>query len=369
MAFEFDHDEPPHLNFRTFVNALEADGDIANIHKECDPYLEVAAITRYANENRLEAPLFHNVKGAKGGLFRILGSPGCYRQHTAKDKYGRIARHLALPPTATMKEITERLVCGSDETPVDPVSVDAGSAPCKEMKVNDVDLEALPSPQIHLADGGRYIQTYGIHIVKSPDGKWENWAVSRAMIHDKTHLVTAMIWPQHLWKIKEMWKALGKDCPWALAIGVPPAALMAGAAPLADGVSEPGYIGAMTGSPLKVVKCETNDLMVPVSSFTTEFVEKPVITTQTDCLADTRSNTPRQILKLSSRERSTSTLREMRDHWERCTATTPSANPIKSRWSPSGQLPTAKMQSCLCAFRAGQATKVIPSRAHVLPQQ
>lgn len=34
----------------------------------------------------------------------------------------------------------------------------------------------------------------------------------------------------------------------------------------ADGVSESGYIGCMTGHPLSVVKCETNDLLVPSTS-------------------------------------------------------------------------------------------------------
>lgn len=248
MDLELDHQEPPHLNFRSFVNALRADGDLADIYKECDPYLEIAAITRRASETRSQAPLFHNVKGAiKGGLFRILGAPGCRRQAGAGDEYGRIARHLALSPTASMEQIIEYLVAGTERKPVEPVAVPAESAPCKEVIMTDIDLDALPAPTLHLSDGGKYIQTYGIHIVKSPDGGWENWAISRAMVHSKTHLVTAMIWPQHLWKIKEMWKAIGQDCPWALAIGVPPAAVMAGAAPLPDGVSEPEYIGAMTG--------------------------------------------------------------------------------------------------------------------------
>ena len=34
----------------------------------------------------------------------------------------------------------------------------------------------------------------------------------------------------------------------------------------AEGVSEAEYIGAFTGTALDVVKCETNDLLVPVTS-------------------------------------------------------------------------------------------------------
>lgn len=263
MSFELDRDEPPHLNFRTFVNALQADGDIADIHEECDPWLEVAAITRHASETRSEAPLFHNVKGAKDGLFRILGAPGCLRR-PGKEEFGRLARHIAMPPTAGAKDIIDHLVAGNNNKPIPPVSVSTG--PCKEIKVSDIDLTALPAPQCHFSDGGKYIQTYGVHIVKSPDGKWENWAVGRAMVVDKTRLVVAMIPPQHMQRIHQMWKDIGKDCPWALAMGVPPAALIAGAAPIPEGVSEPGWIGGITGHPLKTVKCETNDLEVPANS-------------------------------------------------------------------------------------------------------
>jgi hypothetical protein len=41
---------------------------------------------------------------------------------------------------------------------------------------------------------------------------------------------------------------------------------MAASMPIPDGASEAGYIGALTGSALEVIKCETNDLYVPASS-------------------------------------------------------------------------------------------------------
>jgi UbiD family decarboxylase len=41
---------------------------------------------------------------------------------------------------------------------------------------------------------------------------------------------------------------------------------MAASMPIPDGVTEAGYIGAMTGSALDVVKCETNDLLVPANA-------------------------------------------------------------------------------------------------------
>ena len=255
----------PHLNFRSSVESLKKDGDLAEINEEKDPHLEVSAIIRKSCETDDKAPLFNNVKGAQNGLFRILGAPGPLRD-PKKGKYGRLARHLALPPDAGMKEILDKMLSASKKSGVKPNVVETGS--CKKNKLfgDEVRLTELPTPLIHQADGGNYIQTYGMHIVQSPDGKWTNWSIARAMIYDDKHLVGLVIPPQHLWQIQRMWKNIGKNCPWALCFGVPPAAIMASSTPLPDGVTEAEYVGAMTGAALDVVKCETNDLLVPANS-------------------------------------------------------------------------------------------------------
>jgi phenacrylate decarboxylase len=86
------------------------------------------------------------------------------------------------------------------------------------------------------------------------------------MVHDENHLTGLVIEPQHIWQIHQMWKMEGRDVPWALAFGVPPAAIMASSIPIPDGVTEAGYVGAMSGSALDLVKCDTNDLYVPATS-------------------------------------------------------------------------------------------------------
>ncbi|KAK7034028.1 Ferulic acid decarboxylase 1 [Paramarasmius palmivorus] len=257
--------ELPHLSFRAFVESLREDGDLVTVEREVDPHLEAAAITRRVCETDNKAPLFENVKGAQNGLFRILGAPGALRKDP-KTRYGRIARHLGLPPHASMKQILDKLIAAKTMAPIPPRVVKGG--PCKENRIfgDDIDLTKLPTPLVHKSDGGKYIQTYGMHIVQSPDGKWTNWSVARAMIYDKRHLVGLVIEPQHIWQIQQMWKGVGKDCKWALVLGAPPSAIMAASMPIPEGVSEAEYIGAFTGTALDVVKCETNDLLVPVTS-------------------------------------------------------------------------------------------------------
>jgi UbiD family decarboxylase len=260
MSSEVDH------SFRAFVEALKSDGDLVEINDEVDPYLEAAAITRLACESDDKAPLFNNLKGMKkDGLFRILGAPGSLRKGT-KDRYGRLARHLALPPTASMREILDKMISASSLDPIEPKVVETGPVKEHSLQGDEIDLLSLPAPTVHEDDGGKYIQTYGMHVIRSPDGKWTNWSIARAMVKDKNQLVGLVMEPQHIWQISQMWKKQGKDVPWALCFGVPPAAIMASSMPIPDGVSEAGYVGAMTGRPLELVKCDTNDLYVPASS-------------------------------------------------------------------------------------------------------
>lgn len=253
------------MNFRSFVEALKEDNDLIEINDEIDPHLEAGTIIRKVCETDDKAPLLSNLKGATDGLWRILGAPASLRK-APKEKYGRIARHLGLPPTASMKDVCDKMLSAAHAELIPPNIVKDG--PCKENKLfgDDFDLTKLPAPFLHKADGGKYIQTYGMHVIQTPDKKWTNWSIARAMVHDKNSLAELVIEPQHIWQIHQMWKKEGRDIPWALAFGVPPAAIMAASMPIPDGVTEAGYIGAMTGTALDVVKCETNEMYVPANS-------------------------------------------------------------------------------------------------------
>ncbi|TKY91062.1 hypothetical protein EX895_001061 [Sporisorium graminicola] len=260
-----DANHKPSLEFRSFVEQLAKDGDLVEINDEVDPVLEAAAIIRKVCETNAAAPLFNNVKGAKpGGLWRLLGAPGSLRPDP-KTRYGRIARHIGLPPTATLKEIIDKMASPAQVDPIDPRIVQTG--PCKEniLLEHEFDLTKLPAPLLHQGDGGRYVQTFGMHVIRSPDGKWTNWSIARAMVDDSHHLVGLVEEPQHIWQMKEKWRKEGKDAPWALCFGVPPAAIMASSMPIPTGVSEGSWVGAMMGTPVDLVKCETNDLLVPAN--------------------------------------------------------------------------------------------------------
>jgi UbiD family decarboxylase len=159
------------MEFRSYVEALEADGDLVSINEECDPYLEVGAIIRKVVENNKKAPLFNKLKGQDGnGLWRILGAPNSLHSNP-KQHYGRLARHLGLPIDSSIKDILDKMVVTKTASPIPPTIVESGS--CKEhiLTPDQFDLTKLPAPFLHQSDGGKYIQTYGMHIVQSSDGK------------------------------------------------------------------------------------------------------------------------------------------------------------------------------------------------------
>lgn len=254
------------LDFRTFIEVLKKDNDIAEITREVDPHLEVGAIVRRVSEIDAKAPLFQNVKGARDGLWRMFGNAASLRSPET-EKYGRLARNIGLPPTASWKDVLVRTQEGKTQKPLKPNIVPTG--PCKKNKIfgKDIDLHKLPAPLLHAGDGGKYLQTYGVHFLRSPDGSWTNCSIFRGMIHDSRRLVCLVGTGQHNSVIREKWLQAGKtEMPWAMALGVPPSLNLAAALPLPEGVTEAEYIGAQVGKPIDMVKCELSDLEVPASS-------------------------------------------------------------------------------------------------------
>jgi len=71
---------------------------------------------------------------------------------------------------------------------------------------------------------------------------------------------------EHVSVIYEKWKALGKDMPFALAIGTEPVIPFVAGMPVGENVSEADYIGALLGEPVDVVACETVALDVPATA-------------------------------------------------------------------------------------------------------
>ena len=251
-------------DLRAYIAALDQIGELQSVDAEVSLDYELGAIVRRSYDLMAPAPLFTNITGVTPG-FRVLGAPAGVSAQPGL-YLSRVALSLGLDPQATGSEIVAELVAARDANPIPPRIVSTG--PCKEVITtgDDVDLGRLPAPLLHGNDGGRFLNTYGIIVARTPDGSWTNWSISRTQLMDARRMSGLVVPTQHLGVIHAMWKELGEDMPVAVAMGVEPVIPFVGGMPLPDGVDEADFIGAYLGEPIDVVRCETVDLEVPATA-------------------------------------------------------------------------------------------------------
>ena len=78
------------------------------------------------------------------------------------------------------------------------------------MTHEQIDLTKLPVPLLHHGDGGKFIQTYGMWVLQTPDKSWTNWSIARGMVHDSKSITGLVINPQHVKQVSDAWVAAGK---------------------------------------------------------------------------------------------------------------------------------------------------------------
>lgn len=258
-------DRPIHYrSLREHLSVLRALGELCEVDQEVDWNLEIGAITRRICETGGPAVLFNRIRGIERG-FRVLGAPAAASARPDRS-LARVATSIGLPPEASPHAIVDALARAHDCKPIPPRQVT--TAPCKEniLVGEAVDLMRLPAPMIHVGDGGRFLNTWGTTITRTPEGDWTNWAVSRTMLRDRTSMTGPTGASKHLGIMLAAWRAVGKDMPFALSIGHDPVIPFIAGMPLRDGVDEAAFVGGYLGEPVEVVKCETVDLLVPASS-------------------------------------------------------------------------------------------------------
>lgn len=252
-------------DLRAYVSALEQLGDIRRVDEPVDPYLEVGATIRLSYERRSPAPLFTHVTGSEKSQCRVLGAPGSLSSVPGKP-YARIALSLGLPPETGAQEILEHLAATAQRPPIAPVVVDSGVCQQNILLGEQASLADFAKLTLHEGDGGAYISTWGTIVARTPDEEFTNWSIARIMTIDDWHLTGLVAPGQHIHYVWSQWEAIGQAMPFAVVQGGHPAIPFVSGMPLPDAVEEVGYLGALLGRPIELVKCQTNDLLVPASA-------------------------------------------------------------------------------------------------------
>ena len=242
-------------------------GEAVEINDEVDTHLEMGAICRHSYETLAEVPIFNKIKGTSEG-FRACDI-GYTKSSTPDQAWCRLAVMLGLPPDTSLMNIQKAYLEAREGTEVhEPIMVDPAEAPCKQNQWtgDEVDINKIPAPMAHDGDAARYIGTAGVNIVQTPDKRWTSWSINRAMIINQNTMTGLWLDSQHNGMVHNEWTKQGKDTPWAMAFGVPPVALSQASSKAPDGTNEYDYASRLLGEGLRMVKCETNDLLVPADA-------------------------------------------------------------------------------------------------------
>lgn len=252
---------PTHEDLRDLIARFEAMGEIKHI-EGADSHLELSTLselltTRYPGAE--PALLFDKIKGYKPG-FRILTG--------ASNSFRRLAVVLGVPVPEGRIDIVKsyKARLKQEFKLIPPRVLPTGPVFENILRDDEVDLSQIPAPFVHEHDGGRYIGTEDLVVMRDPDSGWVNVGTYRIMVHSKNEVGIWISPGKHGRMIREKYFAKGEPCPVVISCGQDPLLFLSSNAEMAMGVSEYDYMGGQRGRPVDVVLSELHKLPMPARS-------------------------------------------------------------------------------------------------------
>lgn len=262
-------------DLREFLNRLEGLGELQRVEVAVDPELEIAAITARASKLPHGGPalLFARVQGSPfpvatnlfGSDRRMAAALG---RSTLAELTGWLAGLLApLPGDSAMDRLgaltaSKAFQAVSPRLVVDP--------PCQELVETPPELSGYPILKSWPADGtpdhdGRFL-TLPLVITRDPESGRQNCGMYRVAVLGSDR--AAIQWQSSSGGAAHAraWQARGERMPVAVAIGGDPALTFAATLPLPEFLDELTFAGLLRKTPVSLVRCRTNDLLVPADA-------------------------------------------------------------------------------------------------------
>jgi 4-hydroxy-3-polyprenylbenzoate decarboxylase len=246
-------------DLRAFIAALEEAGELRTV-RGADWDLEIGTISELDYEREGPALLFDEIKGYPSG-YRILTN--------AMDTFPRALLALDLPRHLDMDaaiDAYDQII--ASYRPVPPVEVETGPICENIFREDAIDLWKFPTPLWHEHDGGRYLGTGCMVIMRDPDSGDVNFGAYRVMVQDE-RTAGLYITPNHTGAIieRKYW-ARGESCPVAVACGEEPVSFLGAAPYLGEkrGLFKYELVGHVRGEPVEVVREQVTGLPIPATA-------------------------------------------------------------------------------------------------------
>jgi 4-hydroxy-3-polyprenylbenzoate decarboxylase len=249
----------PYNDLREFIRAVEKIGE-SRVVEGADWDLEIGTIAELNYERQGPALVFDRIKGYPKG-YRILAN--------ALDSIRRALLAVGLPVEldldAALDAYDKKL---ASYRPLPPVEVRSGPVLENVFRGEEIDLWKFPTPRWHEKDGGRYLGTGCMVIMKDPDSGTIHFGCYRVMIHDKK-TAGLYISPSHRGAIirKKYWEK-GQSAPVAIVFGMEPSLFLASAQYLGRRREMGKYelAGFVRGEPVEVVREVVTGLPIPATA-------------------------------------------------------------------------------------------------------
>lgn len=217
------------------LKTIDAPIALADIAQHLDGSPDAVLFTAVGPER---ARLVGNVAGSRERLTLAFGTD-------VQGLLGEVLRRLANP--RGIREVPR------DAAPVQQVA-HVGA---------DADFTALPIHLQHDMDGAPYVSS-STDIVLDPRSGMTNVGVRRLMVRGRREAGVDLVAPSDLKAIYEYFVSIGQHLPVAFVIGSHPVDHVAATMRLP--VDEVGLMATLRGEEMPVVKCLTNDLLVPADA-------------------------------------------------------------------------------------------------------
>jgi len=246
-----------HEDLRSFISILEAKKDLRVI-EGADSNLEIGVLTALVGRRKNHpALLFEKIKGYSEE-FRIITNL------ITTERRNMLAA--GIDPDLQISDMVEFLAAILRKyRPVKPIEVSDGPVMSNILVGEKIDMNMFPSPLWHEFDGGRYIGTGTLVIMRDPDNGFVNVGTYRIQLHDEKTLGISISPGHHGDIIRQKYWERGLSCPVVVSFGHDPTLGIAADLPVPYGENELDYAGWLRGRPVKVIRGPLTDLPIPNS--------------------------------------------------------------------------------------------------------
>ncbi len=258
-------------SLKDFIERLESADELVRIGTRVSTEYEIAEITdRFSKApGGGKALLFENTESGFPVLTNMMGSERRIALALGVESLDELPKRIdallkeVLSPKGSLLEKMRMLPMLTDVAKWFPKR-QKGRGACQQVILmgEDADIGKLPVLKCWGADGGRFVTLPMVNTL-DPESGVRNVGMYRMQIFDGH--TTGMHWHIHKTGARhyEGYREQGRKMPVTVALGGDPAYTFSATAPMPDNMDEYLLAGFLRKSPVRLVKCLTNDIWVP----------------------------------------------------------------------------------------------------------